>query len=876
MSTTNDTTKPEGQTLDTEALQDLVTAVDMGGRKPTGLTARLLMVVALSWSLFQLWYASPLPYIFNIGVITDGIARSIHLAFAVFLAALSYPAFVRSPRDRVPLFDWLLGLAGAGASLYLVVMYRDLALRPGLPTTTDVVVSVIGVVVLLEMARRAVGPAIMVIAIVMLGYIFAGPHLPGMIAHKGASVSRVASQMWLTSEGVFGVALGVSTNVVFMFVLFGSLLEKAGAGGYFIQLAFSILGGFRGGPAKAGVVASGLTGMISGSSIANVVTTGTFTIPLMKRVGYSPVKAGAIECAAGVNGQIMPPVMGAAAFLIAEYVGISYAEVVKHAFFPALLTYGSLFYIVDIEAMKMGLKGLPTTRTRSMANGLLRTLMGMAGTVVLAGIIYYAIAWIKVVFGDAASMVIAVGVAVAYVALIAYRAKFPDMPLDDPNTGFVKVPDFSSTARTGLHFILPVVVLIWCLMVEELSPGLSGFWGTITLVVLILTQRPLTAFFRGQKTRLGSEFMGGARDLFDGLIAGARNMTTVGIATSTAGIIVGTVLLTGIGLVMTEVVELVSGGSLIIMLLLTAMICIILGMGMPTTAAYVVVATLMAPVVVDLAAKNDLAVPLVAVHLFVFYFGLMADVTPPVGLAAYAAAAISGGDPVKTGVQGFRYEIRTALLPFIFIFNPRLLMIDIDGPVEFIIMVVGSAAAMAAFVGATQNWLVVKNRVYETAALLLICFTLFRPGFWLDLVSDPFTLAPPPTLIGEADRGQPDDAIHVRFSTMNQLGEDVQKLVRIKLGEGETGAQRLANAGLGISTFGDTVTVTSVRLGSLPAKFGIHPGDTVAAIAVPTDRIAREWFMVPAFLLLGLIFFVQSRRKARMLAEGKSIIVQAS
>lgn len=866
-----DTTKPDAHTVDTEALQDLVTAVDMGGRKPTGLTAKMMMAIAFAWSMFQLWYASPLPFIFNVGVITDGIARSIHLTFAIFLAALSYPAFVGAPRDKVPLYDWALGIAGACATLYLVVFYRDLSLRPGLPTATDVAVSVVGVVVLLEMARRAVGPAIAVIAIVMLGYIFAGPHLPGMIAHKGASLSRVASQMWLTSEGIFGVALGVSTNVVFMFVLFGTLLEKAGAGGYFIQLAFSILGGFRGGPAKAGVVASGLTGMISGSSIANVVTTGTFTIPLMKRVGYSPVKAGAIECAAGVNGQIMPPVMGAAAFLIAEYVGISYAEVVKHAFFPALLTYGSLFYIVDIEAMKMGLKGLPTSRRGTLMSAALRTLMGCAGAIVLAGVIYYAIGWVKVVFGSAASPIIAVAVAIAYVALIAYRAKFPDMPLDDPNTGFVKVPDFQTTARTGLHFILPVVVLIWSLMVEELSPGLSGFWGTVTLVLLIITQRPLTAWFRGQHERVNREFKAGFVDLFEGLVAGARNMTTVGIATSTAGIIVGTVLLTGIGLVMTEVVELVSGGSLIVMLLLTAVICIILGMGMPTTAAYVVVATLMAPVVVDIAAKNDLALPLVAVHLFVFYFGLMADVTPPVGLAAYAAAAISGGDPVKTGVQGFRYEIRTALLPFIFIFNHRLLMIDINGPVEFIVMVVSSAAAMVAFVGATQNWLVVRNRLYETAALVLICFTLFRPGFWLDLIAPPYTLEPAGTLIAAAKETPPGEFLHVRFSSINPLGEEVEKLVRIKVGEGATGQQKLAAEGLNVSALGEMVSVTTVRLGSLPNKFGIQSGDTVVAVAKPTERPAREWFMLPALALLGLIFFVQGRRKQRMIAAGVPI-----
>ncbi|MEK9971525.1 MAG: TRAP transporter fused permease subunit, partial [Ferrovibrio sp.] len=371
--------------FDIDKLNEMVAEADTGGRKPTGNTGRIIFAVAIAWSLFQLWYSSPLPYILGFGIITDGFARAIHLSFALFLAATTYPALKSTPRHRIPLYDWVIGIAGAGASLYLVVFYREIALRPGLPTTGDLVATVIGVLVLLEAARRAVGPAITIIALIMIGYIFAGPLLPGMLSHKGASLSRAASQMWLTSEGIFGVALGVSTNVVFMFVLFGTLLERAGAGGYFIQLAFSLLGKYRGGPAKAGVVASGLTGMISGSSIANVVTTGTFTIPLMKKVGYSATKAGAIECAAGVNGQIMPPVMGAAAFLIAEYVGIPYSDVVKHAFFPALLTYGSLFYIVDIEAMKMGLKGLPVKQQHPLATAMMRTVKGITRYIAHAG-----------------------------------------------------------------------------------------------------------------------------------------------------------------------------------------------------------------------------------------------------------------------------------------------------------------------------------------------------------------------------------------------------------------------------------------------------------------------------------------------------------
>ncbi|MDX8527820.1 TRAP transporter permease [Mesorhizobium sp. MSK_1335] len=855
--------------VDIDKLNEIVAEADTGGRKPTGLAAHLVLAVSLAWSLFQLWYSSPIPYMLGFGVVSDGIARSIHLAFAMFLALVTFPAFKSSSRSRVPLPDWVLAAAGAAAALYLVVFYSEIAGRPGLPTTTDLVVSIIGIVVLMEAARRAVGPAITVIAGLMLIYIFVGPYMPGLLAHKGATLSRAASQMWLTSEGVFGVALGVSTNVVFMFVLFGTLLERAGAGGYFILLAFSILGKYRGGPAKAGVVASGLTGMISGSSIANVVTTGTFTIPLMKRVGYTPVKAGAIECAAGVNGQIMPPVMGAAAFLIAEYVGISYAEVVKHAFFPALLTYGSLFYIVDIEAMKMGLKGLPSRSRHPALQGALRSLMGICAFVILAGLVYYGIGWTKTIFGSAATWMIVAALAIVYVGLVAYRARHPDLPLDSLKGDIREIPHFGETARTGLHFLLPVVLLIWCLMVEELSPGLSAFWGSAALMALVVTQRPLTALFRKQD--LAPHWRDGLVDLVEGLSAAARNMTTVGIATATAGIIVGTVLLTGVGLVMTELVEFISAGSFMVMLLFTAVICLILGMGMPTTASYVVVATLMAPVMVDLAAQNDLAVPLVAVHLFVFYFGLMADVTPPVGLAAYAAAAISGADPVKTGFQGFKYEIRTALLPFIFIFNNGLLMIDIQGPLDFLLVIATSALAMIAFVAATQNWFLVRNRWYEAIALLLICFTLFRPGYWLDLVDEPFIEKPVSQLSQTVDATSAGQAVRLKLKTVNINGDEIEKLIRLDLAEGKDAAERLEGAGLTASALGDTMTVGIVRLGSQAAKFGLQPGDEITGVMVPNSRPSRYWFALPALLLFGLVFWLQRRRRAGGPAAGAAL-----
>jgi len=851
----------ESATASRAVLEEMVAEADTGGRKPTGITRALIFWTALAWSLFQIWYASPFPFTLKFGVFNDFEARAIHLAFAMMLAFLTFPRAKASPRSYVPLYDWVFAALGAASALYLFFFYRELAQRPGLPTSLDIVVAVTGILVLLEAARRAVGPALAVIATLMLAYIFAGPWLGGLFAHRGASIARAASQMWLTQEGVFGVAIGVSTSFIFLYVLFGTLLEKAGAGHYFIQLAYSLLGHYRGGPAKAGVVASGMTGMISGSSIANTVTTGTFTIPLMKRVGYPAVKAGAIECAAGVNGQLMPPVMGAAAFLIAEYVGISYADVVKHAFIPALLTYGALFYIVDIEAMKMGLVGAIRTRHHPLPQRLAKALATWCGLIILAGVVYFILDAVKAALGDHAPWAIGIGLATAYVGLLWNKARHPDLPEDDPSSPTMAVPDFYETARTGLHYLIPVIVLIWCLLVEEMSPGLAAFWGTATLAFVILTQRPIVAFFRGQRD-MAAGFRRGAGEFIDALEAAARNMTGVGIATAAAGIIVGTVALTGIGLVMTEIVEALSGGNLVVMLLLTAGICLVLGMGMPTTASYVVVATLMAPVLIEVAAQNDLAVPLVAVHMFVFYFGLMADVTPPVGLAAYAAAAISGADPVKTGIQGFKYEIRTGLLPFIFIFNTEILLIDIKSWWQFALVLAFAIIGMACFVAASQNWLVVRNKWWETLALLLICFTLFRPHFWLNLMEPAYEPKGPDAIAAYVNTIPRDGTLRLRVLSQNRAGDDVEKLVRLSLRSEGTPEQRLGETGLILAKQGDDVIVRSAKLGSEAAQYGLQPGDTVQSVLIPTDRPSPYWATLPALALLGLIVGLQRRRRA--------------
>ncbi|GAM62506.1 TRAP-type transport system [Vibrio ishigakensis] len=693
-----------------------------------------MWLVPLLWSLFQLWYASPLPFIFNFGILNDTEARAIHLTFAIFLAFTAYPAMKTSARDRIPLIDWVLALLGSFSAAYIYIFYTQLAGRSGAPTTPDIVVAVCGMLLLLEATRRALGPPLMVVAAVFLTYTFAGPHMPDVIAHKGASLNKAMSHLWLTTEGVFGVALGVSTSFVFLFVLFGAMLERAGAGAYFIKVAFSLLGHMRGGPAKAAVVASGLSGLVSGSSIANVVTTGTFTIPLMKRVGFPGTKAGAVEVAASTNGQLTPPIMGAAAFLMVEYVGISYVEVIKAALLPALISYVALIYIVHLEACKAGMQGLPRRHNPTLLQSMLSFTGTILGLCIISAAVYYGIGWTKDVFGAAATPIVAVALLLAYVALVRISSKFRHHAEMDPDLN--EIPEPGPTVKSGLHFLLPIVVLVWCLTVERFSPGLSAFWATVFMIFILLTQKPLMAIFAKEDTLVDS-FKEGVTDLLEALVSGARNMIGIGVATAAAGTVVGVVTLTGIGLVMTDFVEFISGGNIILMLLFTAIISLVLGMGLPTTANYIVVSTLMAPVIVTLGAAHGLIIPLIAVHLFVFYFGILADDTPPVGLAAFAAAAIAKSDPIRTGIQGFTYDIRTAILPFMFVFNTQLLMIGIDSWWHLFLTVISATIAILLFSAATQGWWFTRNKWWETIALLVLVFSFFRPGFWWDMIYQP-------------------------------------------------------------------------------------------------------------------------------------------
>lgn len=849
------------------AFADLIAESDTGARTPDGkFSIAVLWTTPLVWSLFQLWIASPLPFILGFGVWNDTQTRAIHLAFAVFLAFVAFPTLKRSPRRHIPWQDWIAGLTAAACAAYIWVFYDGISARSGAPSATDVAVAGVGMLLLLEAARRSLGFPLMAVAAFFLSYVFFGSWdgLPDIVRWKGASLEKAMSHMWLTTEGVFGVALGVSSGFVFLFVLFGALLNQAGAGNYFVQIAFSLLGHMRGGPAKAAVVSSAMTGLISGSSIANVVTTGTFTIPLMKRVGFSPAKAGAVEVSSSVNGVLTPPVMGAVAFLMTEYVGVSYVEVVKTAIVPAVISYIALVYIVHLEALKHDMHGLARPEPPGpVKTRLIRGGITVSSIIILSWVIYWIVAGLKALFGDLSAWPILLLLFAAYGWLVLLASRQPDLAPDDPDKPVVRLPVFREISRTGLYYVIPIIVLVWFLIVEWKSPAFSAFWATLFMILQLLTQKPLKALFRRQADWT-AKLREGVRDLADGLIAGARNMIGLAAAMGVAGIIVGAVTLTGVGQVMAEFVEFLSGGNLLAMLFFVALISIVLGMGLPTTANYIVVSSLMAGVVVELGAQAGLIVPLIAVHMFVFYYGIMADVTPPVGLASFAAAAISGADPLKTGVTAFFYSLRTALLPFLFIFNTDLLLIDV-GPGRAIIVFFVALVAMLVFAAGTMGYFITRNRLWESAALVLVALILFRPGLLLDRFQPQYVDAPPAQIFSIAEQAPDIADIRLRFSGIDLDGEEVNASFQLPLGlAGEPGADRLSDH-TGITLIEDDggIFVDDIRFGSAAEKAGIDFDWQLTAIKTPNARMAKEIFYLPAFLVLALVVILQRRRKGR-------------
>ncbi|MBA1338257.1 MAG: TRAP-type uncharacterized transport system [Pelagibacterales bacterium] len=753
-------------------------------RNLTGLHLKIVVSIAILWTAFQLWIASPFPFIFNIGMVNGLPARAIHLGFALTLTFLIYPI---SRGKKISVIDILISLIAAFCCLYIYIFYDQIINRGGIllkytlgqyDIPVELIIGTTGILILLEATRRAIGLPLVIIAICFLLFSYFGQYAPDIISHGGLSLKRLVGFQWFDQEAIFGIPIGVSVDFIFLFVLFGALLETAGGGKYFLDLAFAMVGKMRGGPAKAAILGSGMTGLISGSSIANTVTTGTFTIPIMKKTGFSKEKAGAIEVSSSVNGQLMPPVMGAAAFVMASFIGVTYFEVVKHAFLPAIISYIALFYISHLEALKLGLKGM-----------------------------------------------------------------------DDSD-----VPNLKKTFLSGLHFLIPIFVLIYMLVFLRYTASYSIFYATITLIIVNLINRT----FKQKSFQLGLNIWFNETKI--GFEKGALNMVGVGIAIATAGVIVGAVGSTGLSTNLIIVIETIAKDNIVILLFLTIILCLLLGMGLPTTANYVVVASLMATVLVDVGNASGFIFPLIAVHLFVFYFGLMADVTPPVGLASYAAAAISGGDPLKTGVQALWYSLRTGILPIVFLFNHELLLIGVENFWHALVVIITSLIGILVFTAATQRWFITQLRWYEVIVFLFISLSFLAPEFVLNKFAPKYNQHQLSAEKIQSLYFEPDKEVHIKVTRRTEYGDRYKLFVIDKKSFDKD--FNLDSYGVKLAQEEKNLVVKSLNWKGLAKKSGIEIGDIVSNFKTENLERPNKAVIYPFAAFLLFIFGLLNYRRS--------------
>jgi len=602
-----------------------------GKRQFTGSVGWGITTIAVLASLYHLYLA-------RFGILEALRMRSLHLAWLLPLAFLVYPAFRSSPRSKPSRWDFILAFLAFLATAYVGIWEYDrlttrwLGVDP--VTIGDYFWGLLLLLLLIEAGRRTMGLALTGVLLTCLAYLFLGQHLPFTFAHSGFALQRIIEHLYLTPEGIFGIPLGASSTFVVLYVIFAAFLEKSGVGQFFMDVGSSLVGGSRGGPAKVAVVVSAFEGTITGSAVANTVGSGAVTIPMMKRLGYKPHFAAAVEAAASSGGQIMPPVMGVAAFVMAEFLGMSYPKVALAATIPAILYFMAVGFMVHFEALKMGLRGLSKE----------------------------------------------------------------------------ELPSFWTTFKNGWHLPLPIFILIG-LLVAGYSAYLAAFWSILSTIGVSCLRR---------ETRMG------LRQVLSGLAAGAIGTILIAVATATAGIIVGTITLTGIGLKFVGFVLSVSGGYLFPALLLSALSCLILGTGLPTVPAYITVAAVAVPAIIDM------GVPPLAAHMFAMYFACFATITPPVAVAAYAGAGIAGSDPWQTGWTATRLGAAAYLVPFMFVYGPALLLLDtLPSILLSLITAIGGTFALAA---AIQGWLLIRTSIPERILLGASALLLIKPGLLTDVV----------------------------------------------------------------------------------------------------------------------------------------------
>ena len=619
------------QEIKEEELQSIVEKYDIESRyrRPAGIQGKLVALWLAAMALFHL-------YTSGIGLLPTSIHRAVHLTFAIVAVFLLYPGKKAQDKSLIPWYDWILAaMAGVGTG-YIVFFFNEIARRGAEVQPHEIWLGIMTIILVLEAGRRVVGKVLPVMSIIFLFYCYFGRYMPYMFMHRGYSINRIIQHMYLTQEGIFGVALGVSSTFVFMFILFGAFLSKSGGARFFNDLALAIAGHAPGGPAKVAIVASGLLGTINGSSVANVATTGAFTIPLMKKVGYKPEFAGAVEACASTGGQLMPPIMGAGAFIMSEFLGISYLRIAAAAIIPAFLYYSALFVAVHIRARDRNLQGLS-------------------------------------------------------------RDLLPKLKVVIQNDG---------------HLVLPLVIII-AMLLNKFTPLAAAFWGIISVVAVSMLRA---------HTRMGF------KDIFDSLEEGARSALGVALACALVGFIVGTSSLTALGLTISNNIIDIAKGYLFPTLMLSMVACLVLGMGLPTTANYIVTSTMIAPALIKMG-----VLPLAA-HMFVFYFGIMADLTPPVCLAAFTGAGIAGGNPSATGFTATRIALVAYLIPFSFIYTPVILL---EGAafMPLAILITASLVGVVGIASALQGWMFNRIGYPVRLIILAVSFAAFMPDYRLKVAS---------------------------------------------------------------------------------------------------------------------------------------------
>ena len=596
----------------------------------------LIIVISVVFCLFQL-------YSILSGKITAQIVRATHLSFVMLLAYLLFPMKKDMPKDKLPWYDVILAVIGAASWAYISFNFEELIRRAGIYTTTDVIIGIIGILLVFEACRRIVGLPILIISIVFIIYALFGAYAPGFLNHRGYSLQRLVSHLFYNTEGIMGTPIGASATFIFLFIFFGALLDKTGIGQFFIDICNAIAGGFDGGPAKVAVLTSAMFGTVSGSSVSNTVGTGSFTIPMMKSLGYRPEFAGAVEASASTGGQLMPPIMGAASFLMAESLGIPYMQVAKAAIIPAILYFTGIFIMVHLEAKKTGLKGLSRDSLPKIGELLMKK-------------------------------------------------------------GYLVIP-----LATIIYFFVLGKTAIYAGLMGIIAAGLVAI---VNSIVDIIMKRQVSFGFK---------------DLIDVFVNAARNIISVAVACAMAGVIIGVITLTGLGLKIGAGLISISGGIPLLLLFLTMVSSIILGMGVPTTANYLITSTIAASAIIGLGYE-----PLAA-HMFVFYFGIIADVTPPVALAAMAGAAIAKSDPLKTGIEATKLSIGAFIIPYMFIFNPDILMINTT-IADVIPILITSLIGMFGVSAGLEGYVFRKCKAYERILFIIAGLLSIYPEFYSDII----------------------------------------------------------------------------------------------------------------------------------------------